>query len=139
MKTILKNIKYLLFAAFGFLFSLPVYAGSFQEGLGQAAVETGHVGTSPSFFTPDNLPEAIGKFIKIFYIWIIGVAFLILIIYAGIIWMNARGDEAKIEKAKTILKNAIIGIIVAMMAYGLGWLVFTVSGLIHEVNSFPTP
>jgi len=50
---------------------------------------------------------------------LLGVIFVVLIIYAGIIWMTAQGDESKVEKAQTILRNSIIGLIVVFSAYAI--------------------
>ena len=49
----------------------------------------------------------------------IGVLFLILMIYAGILWMTASGNEQQITKAKDLLINAVIGIIIVFAAYAL--------------------
>jgi len=47
---------------------------------------------------------------------LLGVIFVILIIYAGILWMTAGGDESKVEKAGTIMKNSIVGLIITVSA-----------------------
>ena len=49
----------------------------------------------------------------------VGVIFLILMVYAGILWMTAQGDETKIEKAQSIIKSAIIGLILTISAYSV--------------------
>jgi hypothetical protein len=50
---------------------------------------------------------------------LLGVIFVSLIIYAGIIWMTAGGEEAKVEKAQKILRNAIIGLIITVSVYAI--------------------
>ncbi len=53
----------------------------------------------------------------IFYVLsFVGVIFLILTIYAGFTWMTAGGNEEKIKKAKKLLTNSIIGLIIALGA-----------------------
>ncbi len=47
----------------------------------------------------------------------IGVLFLILIIFAGISWMTAGGNDQKVEKAKTLIINAVIGLLIVLSAY----------------------
>ncbi|MFA5248142.1 MAG: hypothetical protein WC415_02760 [Patescibacteria group bacterium] len=37
-----------------------------------------------------------------------------LIIYAGFLWMTAAGDESRIERAKKIIINAVIGLIIIL-------------------------
>ncbi len=49
----------------------------------------------------------------------VGVLFLILMIYAGILWMTAGGNDQQISKAKSLMINAIIGIVVVFSAYAL--------------------
>lgn len=49
----------------------------------------------------------------------LGILFLILMIYNGIIWMTAEGDEQKVEKSKATIKNAVLGIVAVMLAYAL--------------------
>lgn len=49
----------------------------------------------------------------------VGVLFLILMIYAGILWMTASGNEQQVAKAKGLLINAVIGIIIVFSAYAL--------------------
>ena len=48
-----------------------------------------------------------------------GVIFMGLMVYAGYLWMTARGDESKIDKAQSIIRSAIIGMIVTVGAYSI--------------------
>ncbi len=43
----------------------------------------------------------------------------VLIILAGLRWMNSRGNEDELTKAKAQLKNAIIGMIITISAYAI--------------------
>ena len=47
----------------------------------------------------------------------VAVIFMILIIYAGILWMIARGNEQQVDKAKNLIIQAIIGLIIVLSAY----------------------
>jgi len=49
----------------------------------------------------------------------IGMIFFILIIYGGFSWMTSSGNDTKITKAKNILIQAIIGLLVSILAYGI--------------------
>lgn len=49
----------------------------------------------------------------------VGVIFFILIIYGGLLWMTARGNEQQIEKAKNLMGSAIIGLIIVLAAYAI--------------------
>ena len=48
-----------------------------------------------------------------------GVIFLVLMVYAGYLWMIARGDEAEVEKAQKIIISSIIGLIILVGAYSI--------------------
>lgn len=69
---------------------------------------------------PDDnfLTTRVGQIISV-ALSFVGVLFFILMIYAGILWMTASGNEQQISKAKGLLINAIIGIIVVFSAYAL--------------------
>jgi len=58
---------------------------------------------------------------------LLGVIFLILMIYAGYTWMTARGEEEKVTKAKETITRAIIGLIIVVAAYAIS--AFVISSL----------
>jgi len=58
------------------------------------------------------------------FIALLGIIFVILIIYAGYNWMTAGGDEAKVTKAKDTLQRAVIGLIIIVAAYSITYFVF---------------
>lgn len=49
----------------------------------------------------------------------VGVIFLGLMIYAGLMWMMAQGNEQEVEKAKDLITSSIIGLIIVFAAYAL--------------------
>lgn len=53
---------------------------------------------------------------------------LILIIYSGFIWMTSAGNEEKVKRAKSILKNAIIGAIIVLFSFVITTTVFEIIG-----------
>lgn len=53
----------------------------------------------------------------------VGLIFLVLMVYAGYLWMTARGEEDQIKKARDIILAAIIGLIIVMSAYAITTLV----------------
>jgi len=52
---------------------------------------------------------------------LLGTIFLAMIIYSGIKWMTAGGNEQSIDKAKGTIKQAIIGLIIVVGAYALSY------------------
>lgn len=57
---------------------------------------------------------------------LLGTIALVLIIYAGFTWMFARGNEEKVETARSILTAAIIGLVIIIGSYGIGSYIFAV-------------
>ena len=133
MKKYFKRLIYISIVFSVFLIFFPAQADSpFQNGINDAATQTGQ--TSSNFFTKSNtnLPQAIGAFMKVFFVLVLGVAYFIWMIFAGITWMTARGNEEKIEKAKNTIKNATIGLIVALMAYTVTIFVWNIFNTVHK-------
>ncbi|MFC1787621.1 hypothetical protein ACFLZY_00140 [Patescibacteria group bacterium] len=50
---------------------------------------------------------------------LLGIIFLILLIYGGFIYLTAQGDDTKVKKAKSILTTAVIGIVIISAAYAI--------------------
>lgn len=65
-----------------------------------------------------DLPKLIGSIISVL-LGVLGIIFVILIIYAGINYMTASGDADKVKKSKTMLIQAVIGIIIIVAAYSI--------------------
>ncbi len=57
------------------------------------------------------------------FLGLLGVIFLVLIIYAGYNWMTAQGEEEKVTKAKDTLQRAVIGLIIVIGAYAISYFV----------------
>ncbi|HNW55904.1 MAG TPA: hypothetical protein PKN62_02400 [bacterium] len=55
---------------------------------------------------------------------LLGFIFVVLAIYAGFLWMTAGGNETNIKKAKSIMTNAVIGLIIIVSAYAVTWFIF---------------
>jgi hypothetical protein len=54
---------------------------------------------------------------------LVGTIFFVLTIYAGILWMTARGDDKKVEKSIDIIRSSIIGLAVTLAAYSITYFV----------------
>ena len=44
------------------------------------------------------------------------IVFFLVLIYGGYLWMMARGNEQEVEKGKKITRDAIIGILIIVLA-----------------------
>lgn len=58
------------------------------------------------------------------FLSLMGIIFIILIIYAGFTWMTAGGDEQKVSKAKSTIGRAAIGLFIVLAAYAITAFVF---------------
>ncbi|MFH1173456.1 MAG: pilin [bacterium] len=86
----------------------------------------------PSGYQETQSPETIiGKIIKI-VLDVLGVIFLCLMVYGGYLWMTASGNEEKISKAKSIITNSTIGLIIVLAAYAVTY--FVIEQLTQATN-----
>ncbi|MBU0613890.1 pilin, partial [Patescibacteria group bacterium] len=112
----------LIFIAGSFLI-VPEFAFAQSDAAAEVASAAGLSSTS--------LTVIIGRIIGVF-LSMLGVIFLIIVIYAGFVWMTSGGEAAKVEKAKKLLINATIGIIITLFSFAIVNFVFkalTGSGL----------
>lgn len=120
MKATLKKYgKYLTsFAGLSVLLSMPLAAlgATWQENLGFFTQGTGQVYGGGN--SPDTLVTWIGKLIG-FIIGFLGVLLVLYIIWAGFLWMTAAGEAKNVDKAKTMIKQSVIGIIIIFAAYAI--------------------
>lgn len=64
------------------------------------------------------LPVVVGQLIGV-GLSLISIVFFLLMLYGGIMWMTARGNDERTKKALEVIYAAIIGIIIVMSAYAL--------------------
>ena len=67
---------------------------------------------------------------------LLGVVFTILIIYAGFLYMTAQGNEEQVGKAKKLMMNAIIGMVIIGASYAISS--FVISTITKSVANAPT-
>ena len=88
--------------------------GNLDSALGHLQ-QTGNIaGTSDS----GDVQTVVGKIINA-ALSMIGMIFLVLMVYAGYLWMTARGESDQVEKAKNIITAAIIGLVLVVSAYAI--------------------
>jgi len=63
-----------------------------------------------------TLAQSVANIVKI-ALGFLGILFLVLILYAGFMWMTAAGNDDKIDKAKKIISAAVIGVAIVVSAY----------------------
>ena len=81
-------------------------------------------GTEGDIYSTKSPEELIGTIVQR-VLQFTGVIFFLLMLYAGIIWMTAQGEEKKVTQAKETIKAAVIGIVVIGAAYAITSFVLT--------------
>ena len=112
-----RNIRIIITTLYiGFLgiITSPAYA----QNLGVDQVHNAGKQAGFEYATETSFSQNIGRIITTLFS-ILGVLFTVLIVYAGYLWMTARGDDEQVSKAKSIISQAVIGLIVLLMAYSI--------------------
>jgi len=86
--------------------------------------DTGLQDTASAAYGPDiandtnsNIGVFVGSYIIQPVIGLTGLIFLVLTVYAGIMWMTSAGDSKRVEKAKSILVASVTGAVIIASAY----------------------
>jgi cytochrome bd-type quinol oxidase subunit 2 len=88
------------------------------QGLKNAGKNLDFIGERAGANTKANLPTVVGNIVSA-ALTLLGIIFLVLMVYAGYLWMTAQGEEQQIEKAKNIIKSSLIGLVVVVSAYAI--------------------
>ena len=75
-------------------------------------------GTAPTL----SLSQTVGDILSAVF-GVLGVLFLVLTVYAGILWMTATGDPKQVTKAKDILIQSVTGLVICLLAYSITFFV----------------
>ncbi len=111
--------KYLiLFFTLVFLFlGIAVWAQP-DIGLGAAQGIAQQGGLSVEGVKDTTLSETVGRYIN-FLLGFTGAIFLVLMMYAGYLWMFGGGNEDNIAKAKKIFPSSVIGMGIILLSYSI--------------------
>lgn len=78
--------------------------------------------------TARTIPEVVARVIQVFT-GLVGSLALLMFVYGGLLMMTSRGDSAAVQKGKTVMVQATIGLVVIFTAYGLVYLIFNALGV----------
>ncbi len=120
MNKILKQL--LIFVVIVIILILPVFVLAQNPSLDlleQVGSEKGPYQATSDVTISTVLGTAVNAFLSL-----LGVIFIGLMVYGGYMWMTARGEEEKAVKAKDIIREAIIGLIIVIGAYAIWAFVF---------------
>lgn len=116
------------------MMTLP--ASVFAQGQGRVDVgaeleniaKSGGFGTGTASQAPE---QVIGNLIQSVLAFL-GVIALVLVVYAGVIWLTSGGAPDKVERAKKILAAAVMGLVIIFSSYAITG--FVVNLLIRSVG-----
>jgi hypothetical protein len=112
MRTLVASIT--LLSIFAFPFSCFAISAS-DTGLSETGHEAGFVGEDGS---GPELTDFVVTVINT-VLGLTGLALLILVTYGGIMWMVAGGEKDKVTKARQLITNAVVGLIIVVGAYAI--------------------
>lgn len=122
---IMKKLNTLIASAVALL-PLPTLAANnpFETGKNLANA----VGQNAGIASNTDLPTIVGRIINV-VLGFLGIVFLVLLIYAGFQWMTAQGDEGKVKTARSMISQAVVGLVVIVAAFAISN--FVLSSLVN--------
>ena len=113
----MKNFFYRLGARLAVLpaLLLPASVSAQISGAETTLVEVGReLGTDAEV----GLEELIANIINVL-LAALGIVFLVLVVYAGFLYLTSQGDPEKAKKAIKLLTQAVIGLVIIIAAYAI--------------------
>ena len=83
--------------------------------------------TAANYNTGTSITGAASNVILIL-LSVLGIVFIFLLVYGGIEWMSAGGNESRKSKSQEIIRAAIIGLAVVLGAYAISYYVIKAVG-----------
>lgn len=110
------------FMLFVFL-SFPVSA-AVKDVITNATSETGILlGVLSGGITTIKTPGQVVANVVQIILGFLGLVGVIMMLYAGFLWLTAGGEEEKAKKGRTLLFQALIGILIVLAAYSVTYFV----------------
>jgi len=90
-----------------------------------ATVDVGTGAVDSAIALNNTSPFTVVTNIINFSLGLLSLLALCLILWGGFIWMTSGGSEEKIETAKKILRNGVIGLIIILSAWGIAFFILS--------------
>lgn len=111
----------LLFFVFLIGFQTSLAAGTYNFANDSGLNTTGN---KAGYENLKNLnPEATTSKVIGIILTFLGIIFIGLMIYGGITWMTAEGNDQKVTKAKDIIVASIVGLVIVLAAYAASYFI----------------
>ena len=124
-----KLLSFLILSVFAFSLMAGITVSA-QEGLQNLKVGLNNVASKTVGNTGDlsSIDSVVTTGVNA-VLGLLGIIFLVIIIYAGFLWMTAGGNEDAVGKSKKLLMNSIIGLVIILGAYAISQ--FVISALVE--------
>ncbi|HBR81133.1 MAG: hypothetical protein UX09_C0006G0008 [Candidatus Uhrbacteria bacterium GW2011_GWE2_45_35] len=86
--------------------------------LTDANTSLGEIGNTTGMGGAEDLTTVIGNLINV-VLGVLGIIFLVLVVYAGFLYLTDQGGGEKAKKAMKLLTTAVIGIVIIVAAYAI--------------------
>ncbi|MBN1585291.1 IPT/TIG domain-containing protein [Candidatus Uhrbacteria bacterium] len=83
-----------------------------------AQVDVGLESAAAIGLTTTDIRTIVSQVINVF-LGLLGIVAVALIVYGGYVYMMAKGDQNEVQRAKKILVNALIGLIIILASYAI--------------------
>ena len=123
MKKIVKQLVILTCLIIVLILPYFVFAGnSALTNLDEVA--SGEKGAYTSGVDKFSMSALIGQVVNVF-LGLLGIIFIVLMLYGGYNYMIARGEEERINKAIDTIRRAVVGLIIIISSYAIWNLIYT--------------
>lgn len=98
----------------------PLMASAALSGtpLSDASDDVTAIGSAAGLSGASSLPEIIGSVIQVL-LGVLGIVFVVLVVYAGFLYLTSAGEDKGVAKAKKLLTQAVIGLVIIVSAYAI--------------------
>ena len=120
MLKIIKQISILVILILILIFPYFVFGQTMKGGLQELGQASGY---QTSGISETTISSIAGTAVSVF-LSILGIIFIVLMLYGGYLWMMARGNEEQLTKAKELIQAAVIGLIIIVAAYAISFFIF---------------
>lgn len=117
-------MRYLLLASLALGLFIFAPEASFAQNLGTVVNDVGDSFSDSNVGLTADLPTRIGLLINIL-LSISGIIIFAFFVVGGFFWMTAGGNEAQVDKAKKMLQNSVVGLIIILTSYAIARFVFS--------------
>src|SRR3989338_5216197 len=116
------------FSSFKFFGSTPIFFAVFllfAKRTFAAALDTGLAPIAGEIALPtSDIRIVIVRIINV-ALGFLGIIVLLFVLYGGYLWLTSGGDERKVETAKKVLKNSVIGLIIIITSFAITRFILT--------------